>query len=113
VRCHALAWTVEAIALFLLTQRRPAEAARMSLPRVAGWLLVGWGAFNIVEGLLNHHVLTLHHVRDDGVDPLPWDLGFLGISALLVLAGVGLIRPGIRMSPTEKQQRDAAALIKI
>jgi uncharacterized membrane protein len=28
-------------------------------------LLAGWGVFNIVEGLIDHQLLGLHHVRDD------------------------------------------------
>ena len=28
-------------------------------------LLVGWGAFNLVEGTIDHEILGIHHVRDD------------------------------------------------
>jgi uncharacterized membrane protein len=56
-----------------------------------GGLLVGWGAFNLVEGLVDHHLLGLHHVRDDLGAPLGWDLGFLAFGALLVLVGAALI----------------------
>ena len=24
----------------------------------------GWGLFNLVEGIIDHHVLEIHHVRD-------------------------------------------------
>jgi len=41
-----------------------------------GLLLAGWGSFNLVEGVVDHHVLRVHHVRDDVPEPLPWDLGF-------------------------------------
>ena len=27
-------------------------------------MLLGWGGFNLVEGLIDHHLLNLHHVRD-------------------------------------------------
>lgn len=30
-----------------------------------GGLLIGWGGFNLVEGLVDHHLLRVHHVRDD------------------------------------------------
>jgi uncharacterized membrane protein len=61
---------------------------------VVGLLLVGWGLFNLLEGLTNHHLLGLHHVRDDVGDPRPWDVAFLAFSVLLVLAGVALRRAG-------------------
>jgi uncharacterized membrane protein len=53
-----------------------------------GLLLAGWGAFNVVEGLIDHQLLGIHHVRDDLGGPLGWDLGFLASGVLLV--GVGL-----------------------
>jgi uncharacterized membrane protein len=55
-----------------------------------GMLLAGWGAFNLVEGLIDHHVLGIHHVRDDLGGPLGWDLAFLGFGVLLLVAGVTL-----------------------
>ena len=30
-----------------------------------GLVLIGWGLFSLVEGVINHHLLTIHHVRDD------------------------------------------------
>lgn len=57
-----------------------------------GGLLLGWGAFNLVEGLIDHHRLGIHHVRDDLGAPLGWDLAFLAFGALLALAGSAMIR---------------------
>ncbi|MEC9053245.1 MAG: DUF2243 domain-containing protein, partial [Actinomycetota bacterium] len=61
-----------------------------------GGLLVGWGLFNLVEGMVDHHLLGVHHVRDDLGAPLAWDLGFLAVGALLVVGGVLLQRAGGR-----------------
>ena len=55
-----------------------------------GLLLVGWGTFNLVEGIIDHHILELHHVRDDLGGPTSWDVGFLAFGAMLVLAGAAL-----------------------
>ena|SRR5215213_1696916 len=60
----------------------------------AGLLLAGWGAFNVVEGLIDHQLLGLHHVRDDLGAPLGWDLGFLALGVLLVAGGVALWTSG-------------------
>jgi uncharacterized membrane protein len=58
----------------------------------AGLMLAGWGAFNLVEGLIDHQILGLHHVRDDLGGPLGWDLAFLASGALLVAGGLALAR---------------------
>ena len=54
------------------------------------------GGFNLVEGLVNHHLLGVHHVRDDLGGPVVWDIGFLVASAALLLAGWWLHRSGQR-----------------
>ena len=64
-----------------------------------GGVLVGWGLFNVVEGLVDHQLLGIHHVRDDLGGPLSWDLGFLAVSVLLVAAGWFLQRSGPRSGP--------------
>ena len=63
-----------------------------------GMLLVGWGVFNLVEGLVNHQVLGIHHVRDDLGGPLGWDIAFLASGALLVAIGLALPRSRKRMA---------------
>ncbi len=57
-----------------------------------GLLLAGWGMFNILEGTVNHHILGVHHLRDDAGAPLSWDLGFLVLSTLLLVLGWRLQR---------------------
>lgn len=52
-----------------------------------GLLLLGWGVFNVVEGLVDHLILGVHHVRDDLGGPLSWDVGFLIFGALLIVGG--------------------------
>ena len=57
-----------------------------------GLMFAGWGAFNLVEGIVDHHILTVHHVRDDVSSKLSWDLGFLAFGALLVVVGLAMFR---------------------
>jgi uncharacterized membrane protein len=52
------------------------------------------GLFNLVEGLINHQFLGIHHVRDDLGEPLSWDLGFLAFGVALAIAGWALHRAG-------------------
>ncbi len=90
---HLATWLCVAAGATLLVRSwregRPPPPWRFQV----GLLLAGWGLFNLVEGVVDHHILTIHHVRDDVADPLPWDLGFLAFGALLLLAGWALVRP--------------------
>ncbi len=61
-----------------------------------GLVLTGWGVFNLVEGLIDHQLLGVHHVRDDLGAPLSWDLGFLASGVLLIAGGWLLHRRGAR-----------------
>jgi uncharacterized membrane protein len=64
--------------------RRDGAPSRRAL---TGLLLAGWGVFNVVEGLIDHQLLGIHHVRDDIGAPLGWDLAFLAFGALLIVIG--------------------------
>ncbi len=96
---HLATWVIVAVALVLTVNAwrtgRLAPPWRFQL----GMLLAGWGAFNLVEGVINHQLLGLHHVRDDLGAPLGWDLGFLAFGALLVAGGLILARDGDLQEP--------------
>jgi uncharacterized membrane protein len=89
---HSAMWVlvVAAAALAIRARQQGALSARWNFH--TGLVLIGWGVFNIIEGLINHQVLQIHHVRDDLGGPLAWDLGFLAVSVLLVLGGWLLYR---------------------
>jgi len=91
---HTFTWLAVLIGLGLLYARITHSRGRIWTSQVLwGWILVGWGLFNLVEGILDHHVLGIHHVRT-GPDQLWWDLGFLALGALLVIGGWLLQRSG-------------------
>lgn len=58
-------------------------------PVLWGWVLTGWGLFNVVEGVLDHHILGIHHVISGPYQNMA-DLGFLGLGAMLILGGWAL-----------------------
>jgi uncharacterized membrane protein len=91
---HAVTWLFVFVGTVLAV--RAWQQGRLAPPWRAhfGGLLVGWGGFNLCEGLVDHQILGIHHLRDDLGGPLGWDLGFLAFGALLVLVGVALIRSG-------------------
>jgi uncharacterized membrane protein len=88
---HASTWVFVSIGLFLLWHALSA-GARVTWRSMVGLLLAGWGLFNVVEGIVDHHILTIHHVRDDVEDPLWWDVGFLAFGVLLIIVGIALRR---------------------
>lgn len=58
-----------------------------------GSLLLGAGVFNLVEGLIDHQILGIHHVKP-GPNELAWDISFLAIGAILAVVGWILVRAG-------------------
>ena len=62
-----------------------------------GGVLSGWGAFNLIDGTIDHLLLGVHHVRDDLGGPLSWDLGFLASAVVLVVVGWSMQRSGRRV----------------
>src|SRR5215218_4661157 len=60
---HLATWIMVAVASWLIVRAwqegEPAPPWRACF----GMLLAGWGAFNVVEGLVDHQLLGLHHVR--------------------------------------------------
>ena len=90
---HAATYVFAVAGLWLLWRARGAFAAPRSGRVLAGGILMGAGLFNLVEGVVNHHLLGLHHVRTDTDHVLAWDLGFLVLGAALALGGWRLSRP--------------------
>ena len=84
-------WLMTIAALILLFR----EAKRQMLPRAkvfTGWILVGAGSFNFVEGVIDHEILGLHHVHPQS-HWVAWDIGFLIFGGLIV-AGIGWLLTG-------------------
>jgi uncharacterized membrane protein len=57
---------------------------------VWGGGLIGWGAFQVYDGLVQHKVLGIHQIRY-GVDLLPYDLVWNLAGAAGIAAGVVLL----------------------
>jgi uncharacterized membrane protein len=89
---HVATLMLLGVGLFLLWHMLSGTHRPVPTRALAGLLLAGWGLFNVVEGIIDHHILEVHHVRDDVADPLPWDLGFLAFGAALVVVGFALYK---------------------
>jgi uncharacterized membrane protein len=88
---HASTWIVTSVGLFLLWAAIRGGGAPLGWSRLVGGLLAGWGGFNVVEGLIDHHLLGVHHVRP-GRDELLYDIGFLVWGAAMLVAGILMLR---------------------
>jgi uncharacterized membrane protein len=89
---HAAAWALTVGGLVTLLVRGDDREVPGRGRRVLGGLLIGWGGFNLVEGIIDHHLLGLHHVRP-GPDEALYDLGFLIWGAAMVLLGWWALAP--------------------
>lgn len=59
---------------------------------LVGWFLIGGGAFNLIEGIINHHLLQIHRVKPGDPNALAYDLAFLALGLILLLIGYFLKR---------------------
>ncbi|WP_104991322.1 DUF2243 domain-containing protein [Deinococcus sp. NW-56] len=88
---HAATWVFTLIGLLLLWQGTRGQHVTWRTSALIGALLFGWGLFNVVEGLVNHQLLQIHHVRP-GPNQALYDLGFLVWGAAMLLVGWALMR---------------------
>ncbi len=75
-----------------------------------GTVLIGFGAFNLVEGIIDHHILGIHHVNETVPRDqwLWWDLGFLLWGAATLIGGRLLVRTGRRETSVARPGATAA-----
>lgn len=64
-----------------------------------GLLVIGWGIFNLMEGIINHHLLQLHHVRDLPVHMPAYDYFFLLVGGIGLLVLGWLLTRGVSNTP--------------
>lgn len=95
------------LALFWRAAQRPHRVWRVKM--LAGSILMGFGLFNLLEGIVDHHVLKIHHVNETvPVDQwLYWDIGFLMWGALMLVGGRALLR-----GPRERRYRSRGPQVR-
>ena len=90
---HAATWLLTAVGLGALWRAGQRSDVPWSTSTLLGSLVMGWGLFNFVEGVIDHQILGVHHVHP-GANELAWDLGFLASGVLLVGLGSAGLRAG-------------------
>ncbi|TIM11871.1 DUF2243 domain-containing protein [Mesorhizobium sp.] len=98
---HAATYLSVVLGLVLLWRAAHQSHLWRSGKMLVGTVLIGFGLFNLVEGLVNHQILGIHHVNETVPREqwIYWDLGFLLWGALMLVGGWRLWRQGRRASP--------------
>lgn len=88
---HVFTWIMTAVGITLLWKVARRGDVPLSTRTLLGSLALGWGIFNLIEGVIDHHLLHIHHVIERP-GHLVWDLAFLASGVVLILLGIALIR---------------------
>jgi uncharacterized membrane protein len=95
---HSSTYVFVVVGLFILWRAAKTRHLLGSNKLLFGTLLLGWGIFNVVEGVVDHEVLGVHHVNE--LVPLSqricWDIAFLVWGAAMLVGGWALFRSGQR-----------------
>lgn len=100
---HASTYVFVVLGLIVLWRKAHRMHVRWPGKLLVGTMLMGFGIFNLVEGIIDHHILGIHHVnetvpRDQWIW---WDLGFLIWGAAMLVGGWVLLRKGQQETPDE------------
>lgn len=90
---HAFTWSATAAGLALLWRAVRRPDVPLSTKVFVGSMAMGWGLFNLVEGLIDHHLLHIHHVTETE-NHLVFDIAFLMSGVALIFLGLCLVRRG-------------------
>ncbi|WP_226005895.1 DUF2243 domain-containing protein [Natrinema salinisoli] len=97
---HLATYVFTIIGVVLLSRAWRFHSVPTSGRTLLGAVIMGWGAFNLVEGLVDHQLLGIHHVWPAGPGPLLlWDALFLLWGALFLGGGYLVIRTDSAASP--------------
>jgi uncharacterized membrane protein len=90
---HAVTYILTVVGVVLLWRALRA-GERGTASQLIGLALLGWGLFNVVEGIVDHLLLGIHHVNETAPREqwLWWDLVFLLWGAAMIGAGWWLWR---------------------
>ncbi len=91
---HALMYVIAAVGLVMLARARDALAAPGAARRLLGNVLIGFGAWHVLDSILSHWLLAIHRIRIDSPNPLLWDLVWFAAFGVVPIALGLLIRRG-------------------
>jgi uncharacterized membrane protein len=106
---HSLTYLFVVAGLFILWRTAQRRHLFWSTKLLVGTMLMGFGAFNVVEGLVNHHLLGIHQVNElvDERYRIYWDIGFILWGAAMLFIGWVLLKQGQRETSDAAVDRTA------
>lgn len=101
---HAATYVFVVLGLVMLWRTAHRSHLWWSGKLLAGTVLMGFGLFNLFEGIIDHHLLELHHVNETVPREqwIFWDIGFLLWGAAMLAGGWALYRSGRKEPPHEQ-----------
>jgi uncharacterized membrane protein len=91
---HLLMYVVAIAGLWLLWRSRREFGGQGASRLLFANVLIGFGVWHVVDGILSHWILGLHRIRMDVDNPLFWDLlWFFVFGIAFIVAGWFFIRP--------------------
>jgi uncharacterized membrane protein len=98
---HSLTYVFLVIGLFLLWRTAHRVHLYWSTKLLIGSMLIGFGIFNTLEGIIDHHWLGVHHVNETVPrEQWPiWDIGFTLSGLAMIVAGWLILQAGRRQTP--------------
>jgi uncharacterized membrane protein len=101
---HLSTYVFVLLGLILFWKRAHRTHVRWSGKLLAGTMLMGFGIFNVVEGIVDHHLLGIHHVNETAPRHqwIYWDLGFLIWGALMLITGWFVLKTGQQQTPEQQ-----------
>ncbi|NJL62908.1 MAG: DUF2243 domain-containing protein [Methylacidiphilales bacterium] len=92
---HAFDFVLTVIGVILLWFAGKKDDITWSENTFFGSIIIGVGLFDFVEGIIDHQILGIHHVKP-GVNQSAWDMGFLALGASLIAIGWIVQKKGLR-----------------
>jgi uncharacterized membrane protein len=102
---HVSTYLFVIIGLIMLWRKAYRTHAQWPGRLLAGTILMGFGLFNLIEGVIDHFILRIHHVNETVPSSqwIYWDIGFLIWGAAMVAGGWRLFRPDVRTNASASQ----------
>jgi uncharacterized membrane protein len=88
---HGFVWLVTLAGILVLWKAAYQREYIPTLRALTGQFMLGWGSFNLIEGIINHQILGIHYVRQVP-EYMFYNITFLIGGVLFILIGWLLVK---------------------